>query len=269
MAKEVLQKHDLTFCNRTIVDAVRALDHHEAGIAWLPVATSWRNLRNVPRTVVSVGDGMWTFAPGCVSTALHLNAFVQYCLSAGNLTRFELRYAREFKEALRLDQWNEQENRTCVIIFPLTPGGSDPQKETTLFLWPTSPFLGLLFDFKLCNRIFFGAGTAYDFQAHTRNGPMARTYFHSPQRLILGSLAKPRAWAEERIVCAGNCLRGIQDINIGVALNLARQLLRKLLRLQTQAASFLTPISQKQEQDAEKWLPRVPKKIDTGTGPTS
>lgn len=47
MAKEVLQKHDLTFCNRTIVDAVRALDHHEAGIAWLPVATSWRNLRKL------------------------------------------------------------------------------------------------------------------------------------------------------------------------------------------------------------------------------
>ncbi|KAL9387154.1 hypothetical protein Peur_020278 [Populus x canadensis] len=47
MAKEVLQKHDLTFCNRTVVDAVRALDHHEAGIAWLPVATRWRNLRKI------------------------------------------------------------------------------------------------------------------------------------------------------------------------------------------------------------------------------
>jgi cytochrome P450 len=47
MAKEVLQKHDLTFCNRTVVDAARALDHHEAGIAWLPVATRWRNLRKI------------------------------------------------------------------------------------------------------------------------------------------------------------------------------------------------------------------------------
>ncbi|KAJ6326852.1 hypothetical protein OIU78_013860 [Salix suchowensis] len=47
MAKEVLQKHDLNFCNRTIVDAVRAHDHHEAGIVWLPVAARWRSLRKI------------------------------------------------------------------------------------------------------------------------------------------------------------------------------------------------------------------------------
>ncbi|KAK6251210.1 hypothetical protein SCA6_005215 [Theobroma cacao] len=29
LAKEILQKHDLAFCNRTIPDAVRALQHHE------------------------------------------------------------------------------------------------------------------------------------------------------------------------------------------------------------------------------------------------
>ncbi|KAJ4827264.1 hypothetical protein Tsubulata_028109 [Turnera subulata] len=47
LAKEILQKHDSIFSSRTIPDAVRALDHHEFGIAWLPVASAWRNLRKV------------------------------------------------------------------------------------------------------------------------------------------------------------------------------------------------------------------------------
>ncbi|KAJ4840559.1 hypothetical protein Tsubulata_024192 [Turnera subulata] len=47
VAREILQKHDSIFSNRTIPDAVRALDHHEFGIPWLPVASAWRNLRKV------------------------------------------------------------------------------------------------------------------------------------------------------------------------------------------------------------------------------
>ncbi|XP_021286876.1 geraniol 8-hydroxylase-like [Herrania umbratica] len=47
LAKEILQKHDLAFCNRTIPDAVRALQHHEAGMPWMPVSTTWRNLRKI------------------------------------------------------------------------------------------------------------------------------------------------------------------------------------------------------------------------------
>ncbi|XP_022737423.1 geraniol 8-hydroxylase-like isoform X1 [Durio zibethinus] len=46
-AKEVLQKHDLTFSNRTIIDAVRACRHNEVGLPWIPVSPLWRNLRKV------------------------------------------------------------------------------------------------------------------------------------------------------------------------------------------------------------------------------
>ncbi|XVE64956.1 hypothetical protein DITRI_Ditri07aG0143100 [Diplodiscus trichospermus] len=50
IAKQILQKHDLTFSNRTIVDAVRACQHHEVALPWLPVSPLWRTLRKVCNT---------------------------------------------------------------------------------------------------------------------------------------------------------------------------------------------------------------------------
>ncbi|GAB4834283.1 hypothetical protein Ancab_039964 [Ancistrocladus abbreviatus] len=47
IAKEVLQKNDVSFSNRTVVDAVRALKHHEFSMVWLPVSAPWRNLRKI------------------------------------------------------------------------------------------------------------------------------------------------------------------------------------------------------------------------------
>ncbi|KAL4295393.1 hypothetical protein GQ457_12G001120 [Hibiscus cannabinus] len=47
VAKEVLQKQDTIFCNRTVVDAVRVSRHHEVGLPWLPVSPLWRTLRKV------------------------------------------------------------------------------------------------------------------------------------------------------------------------------------------------------------------------------
>ncbi|XP_022772949.1 geraniol 8-hydroxylase-like [Durio zibethinus] len=50
MAKEVLQKHDLTFSNRTVIDAARACQHYEVGLPWIPVSPLWRTLRKVCNT---------------------------------------------------------------------------------------------------------------------------------------------------------------------------------------------------------------------------
>ncbi|GLU05707.1 hypothetical protein SLE2022_227900 [Rubroshorea leprosula] len=47
MAKEVLQKNDLILSNRITIDAIRALQHHEIGLPWIPVSPLWRNLRKV------------------------------------------------------------------------------------------------------------------------------------------------------------------------------------------------------------------------------
>ncbi|XWS38462.1 hypothetical protein CRYUN_Cryun19dG0133400 [Craigia yunnanensis] len=47
LAKEILQKHDMAFSNRTVPQALRALQHHEAGMPWMPVSTTWRYLRKI------------------------------------------------------------------------------------------------------------------------------------------------------------------------------------------------------------------------------
>ncbi|KAK9691071.1 hypothetical protein RND81_09G173900 [Saponaria officinalis] len=45
VAKEILQKNDVFFSNRTVIDVVRAINHHKNSLVWLPVSTQWRNLR--------------------------------------------------------------------------------------------------------------------------------------------------------------------------------------------------------------------------------
>ncbi|OWM73533.1 geraniol 8-hydroxylase-like [Punica granatum] len=47
MAREILQTHDVTFCNRMSPDSVTAVRHDELGLPWIPVAPLWRNLRRI------------------------------------------------------------------------------------------------------------------------------------------------------------------------------------------------------------------------------
>ncbi|CAI0476664.1 unnamed protein product [Linum tenue] len=47
VAKEILQKHDQVLCNRQVLLAIQARDHHQFGMPWLPVESRWRNLRKV------------------------------------------------------------------------------------------------------------------------------------------------------------------------------------------------------------------------------
>ena len=47
MAREVLQTHDQVLSNRSIPDSVRAHNHHDFGLAWMPVSTRWRILRKL------------------------------------------------------------------------------------------------------------------------------------------------------------------------------------------------------------------------------
>uniref|UniRef100_A0A803LQW6 Cytochrome P450 n=1 Tax=Chenopodium quinoa TaxID=63459 RepID=A0A803LQW6_CHEQI len=52
VAKEALQKNNLCFSNRMVLDGIHALGHHEKSIVWLPVASQWRNLRKICNTHV-------------------------------------------------------------------------------------------------------------------------------------------------------------------------------------------------------------------------
>ncbi|XP_061348031.1 cytochrome P450 76T24-like [Gastrolobium bilobum] len=47
IAKEVFHKHYQIFGNRTVPDTVRALDHHQLSVAWMPPSSQWRILRRV------------------------------------------------------------------------------------------------------------------------------------------------------------------------------------------------------------------------------
>ncbi|GAB4830274.1 hypothetical protein Ancab_040680 [Ancistrocladus abbreviatus] len=47
MAKQVLQKNDLAFSSRYVVDALHALNHHEFCIGVMPASATWRNLRKI------------------------------------------------------------------------------------------------------------------------------------------------------------------------------------------------------------------------------
>nr|QNN89151.1 cytochrome P450 [Achyranthes bidentata] len=47
MAKEALQKNDLSFSNRMIIDATQAMSYNEHSVVWLPVSSKWRNLRKI------------------------------------------------------------------------------------------------------------------------------------------------------------------------------------------------------------------------------
>ncbi|TYI11673.1 hypothetical protein ES332_A09G223700v1 [Gossypium tomentosum] len=50
MAKEILQKQDIVFSNLTMIDAIRACQHHEVWLTWIPVSPLWRTLRKVCNT---------------------------------------------------------------------------------------------------------------------------------------------------------------------------------------------------------------------------
>ncbi|XP_009613834.1 geraniol 8-hydroxylase-like [Nicotiana tomentosiformis] len=49
LAKEVMQKQDLTFSNRCVPDALRACNHYDFSVLWLPVNhdSRWRTLRKI------------------------------------------------------------------------------------------------------------------------------------------------------------------------------------------------------------------------------
>ncbi|OUZ99480.1 Cytochrome P450 [Macleaya cordata] len=45
-------KHDQSFSSRTIIDAVRVLNHHECSMVWLPASHRWRNLRKLSNSQI-------------------------------------------------------------------------------------------------------------------------------------------------------------------------------------------------------------------------
>lgn len=51
-AKQILQTHDASFCNRMVPDSLRATGHMEYSPAWLPANALWRNLRKISNSYI-------------------------------------------------------------------------------------------------------------------------------------------------------------------------------------------------------------------------
>ncbi|GAB4859969.1 hypothetical protein Ancab_011448 [Ancistrocladus abbreviatus] len=56
VAREVLQRQDLPFSSRAVIDAVCALNHHQVSMVWLPVSDPWRKLRKICNSRVFSGS---------------------------------------------------------------------------------------------------------------------------------------------------------------------------------------------------------------------
>ena len=56
LAKEAMQKQDLAFSNRFVIDAIRACNHDDFSVIWLPVNNSqWRTLRKIMNSHIFSG----------------------------------------------------------------------------------------------------------------------------------------------------------------------------------------------------------------------
>lgn len=100
MAKEVLQKHDLSFCNRFLLDSVKAADHHQVSVAWMPAkSTDWRALRKICNSHIFTSQKLDSNTDLRHRKVQDLLASVEQCCQAGR----PVNIAREaFKTSLNL-----------------------------------------------------------------------------------------------------------------------------------------------------------------------
>nr|Q14T82.1 RecName: Full=Lauric acid 10-hydroxylase; AltName: Full=Capric acid 12-hydroxylase; AltName: Full=Cytochrome P450 76B9 [Petunia x hybrida]BAE97672.1 CYP76J1 [Petunia x hybrida] len=56
VAREVLQKQDLTFSNRFVPDVVHVRNHSDFSFVWLPVNSRWRTLRKIMNSSIFSGN---------------------------------------------------------------------------------------------------------------------------------------------------------------------------------------------------------------------
>ncbi|XP_074264866.1 geraniol 8-hydroxylase-like [Silene latifolia] len=88
MAREALQKNDISFSTRNVVDALCAYKHNENSVAWLPYSTEWRNLRKVCNSQVFSTSRLDASQSLRKSKVKHLLSYVDKCSEAGLAVEF-------------------------------------------------------------------------------------------------------------------------------------------------------------------------------------
>ncbi|KAJ8449338.1 hypothetical protein Cgig2_002470 [Carnegiea gigantea] len=82
-AAVALQKNGLSFSNRNVADAVRALDHHQHSVVWLPVSPQWRSLRELCNSLVFSARSLKATRALRKNKVKDLLSYVQKCSEAG------------------------------------------------------------------------------------------------------------------------------------------------------------------------------------------
>ncbi|GAB4834293.1 hypothetical protein Ancab_039968 [Ancistrocladus abbreviatus] len=91
MAKQVLQKNDLSFSTRNPWVAVSVLDHHESSVAFLPPDAHWRSFRKVCKTYMFANSRLEASKDLRRNNVQQLLSYVQDCCEAG--TAIDIRQA--------------------------------------------------------------------------------------------------------------------------------------------------------------------------------
>ncbi|XP_031117154.1 geraniol 8-hydroxylase-like [Ipomoea triloba] len=76
MAREALQKQDLAFSTRLVIDVVRAQNHSQFSVVWLPVASKWRTLRKIMNSNIFSG---YKLDAGQQLRARKIQELITYC----------------------------------------------------------------------------------------------------------------------------------------------------------------------------------------------
>jgi len=83
VAKEALQKNDISLSSRKTSDAVRALNHHQSSIVWLPADAQWRNLRKICNSQVFSNSRLKTSQNLRRHKLKDLISYIQKCRESG------------------------------------------------------------------------------------------------------------------------------------------------------------------------------------------
>ncbi|KAK6935284.1 Cytochrome P450 [Dillenia turbinata] len=84
MAREILQIQDLCFSSRTIPESIKAHNHDQFSVAWLPSTTQWRNLRKISNTHIFTTQKLDANQHLRRKKIEELLAHVQKCCEAGH-----------------------------------------------------------------------------------------------------------------------------------------------------------------------------------------
>ncbi|KAK9668241.1 hypothetical protein RND81_13G044000 [Saponaria officinalis] len=88
MAKEALQKNDISFSTRNVLDAVSAHKHNENSVAWLPSGPEWRNLRKICDSQVFSTSRLEASQSLRRNKVKYLLSYVEKCSESGEAVDF-------------------------------------------------------------------------------------------------------------------------------------------------------------------------------------